>query len=458
MQHLDFENDLLTPEDNLKYNKIQKSILKEHIKKELIGVFVKQLDSEDIYIKYHGLVGIRKLVSHETDPQISQAIDLGAVPLIFSIIKMNITPYHTYESCYILTNIASGNQEETAVVADLGGIELFIELTKSKIFDIAEQSVWALGNLAGDNDEYKNKILEGGGHQAIIEFAQVCEGLLNDGFNGSLNSLNQCVWALTNLCQNQSSLYIISNICKLLKYAQQSNNLLEVLNALSEHTKQQEVVQLLFENQCIKIILQSLTHKSFEVIRSASAILVDISMGSKEQAKYLIEQQLLKYIQKLLTHNKVQIRKLVVQLLQMIAISSYELTVEILKDQLIMNQLSNIAIQDQKLMIDAFRVYLNMTQFIQIQDLQSLINYKYFQIIQLFTLKQEKGEIKLIIDSIQNLIQNIDPYQLKTWQQEFQGILQNLIKLAANLSWQTEVEQLQVIIQKLNAYEFQINL
>ena len=51
---------------------------------------------------------------------------------------MNITPYHTYESCHALTNIASGNSEETAVVADLGGIELFIGFTKSKIYDIAE--------------------------------------------------------------------------------------------------------------------------------------------------------------------------------------------------------------------------------------------------------------------------------------------------------------------------------
>ena len=51
---------------------------------------------------------------------------------------MNITPYHTYEACYALTNIASGDSEETAVVEDLGGIELFIGLIKSNIYDIAE--------------------------------------------------------------------------------------------------------------------------------------------------------------------------------------------------------------------------------------------------------------------------------------------------------------------------------
>ena len=60
------------------------------------------------------------------------------MPLLFDVIKNNITPYHTYEACYSLTNVASGDSKQTATVADLGGVNLFVELTKCNFYDIVE--------------------------------------------------------------------------------------------------------------------------------------------------------------------------------------------------------------------------------------------------------------------------------------------------------------------------------
>ena len=70
---------------------------------------------------------------------------------MISIIKTALTPYHVHEACWSLTNIASGSYEETESVVSGGGIRIFVKLVNSDILEIADQAIWALGNIAGDN-------------------------------------------------------------------------------------------------------------------------------------------------------------------------------------------------------------------------------------------------------------------------------------------------------------------
>jgi len=49
-----------------------------------------------------------------------------------------------------LTNVASGSSEQTQVVIKCGGVVPLVELLKSPFLNVAEQAVWALGNIAGD--------------------------------------------------------------------------------------------------------------------------------------------------------------------------------------------------------------------------------------------------------------------------------------------------------------------
>lgn len=56
-----------------------------------------------------------------------------------------------FEAAWVLTNICSGTSEQTQEVVNCKAVPLLIRLLSSKDEELAEQCVWALGNIAADS-------------------------------------------------------------------------------------------------------------------------------------------------------------------------------------------------------------------------------------------------------------------------------------------------------------------
>ena len=89
----------------------------------------------------------------------------------------------------MLTNICSGNSQQTKVVIQSGAIPVLIRLLSSSP-ELAEQCVWALGNIAADSPECRKMLLNAG----------MIKGLVKLMSSDRMTMLKNVSWTMSNLC------------------------------------------------------------------------------------------------------------------------------------------------------------------------------------------------------------------------------------------------------------------
>ncbi|KAK8589784.1 hypothetical protein V6N12_024175 [Hibiscus sabdariffa] len=173
------------------HKKRRQGLQPQSIQLEIYPAMVAGVCTDDRNLQLEATTRFRELLSIEKSPPIEGVIRAGIVPRFIEFLVREDFPKLQFEAAWALTNIASWTSEDTKVEIDHGTIPILVKLLGSSGAD----SIWALGNVAGDSPATRNVVL---GHDALLPLL----AHLNE--NAKLTVLRNATWTLLNFCRGKS--------------------------------------------------------------------------------------------------------------------------------------------------------------------------------------------------------------------------------------------------------------
>lgn len=163
---------------------------------------------------YKAAYECRTSLSVEFSPPIQQVVDAGIIPRCAALLALDfyqamgdssvaqsreLINKIRVEAAWIITNVASGTSEQTEYVVEQGVVPLLVAMLCEEDDTIIDQSVWALGNIAGDSECMRDNVLA---HNALpiviklIEKYQVAKE--------HIKILRNLTWLISNLSRGRN--------------------------------------------------------------------------------------------------------------------------------------------------------------------------------------------------------------------------------------------------------------
>lgn len=267
---------------------------------------LEQIHSSDFDSQLAATVKFRQILSRERNPPIDLVIQSGVVPDLVQFMNSSNPEMLQLEAAWALTNIASGNSQQTKYVVDAGAVPFFVQLLYSNSLEVKEQAIWALGNVAGDSAQFRDYVLECGSITPVLNL-----------FNTTKMSLiRTATWTLSNLCRGKNPQpdwaivrQSLPTLAKLI-YSIDTETLIDACWAISYLSDgPAEAIQAVIDARIPKRLVELLNHSSNLVQTPALRAVGNIVTGNDLQTQIVINAGVLNALLPLLSSNKESIKK-----------------------------------------------------------------------------------------------------------------------------------------------------
>lgn len=141
---------------------------------------------------YEATRAVRRLLSRASNPPVEAVLEADLMPYLVKMLGYTQKGEIQFEAAWALTNIAS--TEYTAEVYKSGAVPLLVPLLMVANENLREQAAWCLGNIAGDNAEFRDTVLESGALNGLV-------ANLRQPF--SIEMKRNTMWVISNLCRGK---------------------------------------------------------------------------------------------------------------------------------------------------------------------------------------------------------------------------------------------------------------
>lgn len=257
---------------------------------------------------FQGILLIRKMLSVEKSVPFKEVIESGVISHMVQHLANFEFPDLQFECAWAITNLlADPRPDSSAVVMSCGAIPRLIEMLKSPSEECVDQSIWALGNLAGESTECRDACLEMGAMPEVLRILTAP--------NRALGTVRNAVWTASNLCRGrpQPSLEMVGMAAPVLANLLNHSDFTVVVDAawglsyISDGPADR--VQVLIEANVIHRIVELLSSPSSTLKTPALRIIGNVASGDDQQTQTIINAGALAYFHELLRHSKRAIRK-----------------------------------------------------------------------------------------------------------------------------------------------------
>lgn len=257
--------------------------------------------------KLDTLTKIRKILSIDSNPPIEKVVQSNLLPVIVSFLQRHDNYKLQFEAAWTLTNVASGDTKFTQAVVNANALPSLISLLDSPYEDVKEQTVWALGNIAGDCIALRDLVIQHGIVDAILRNLNPTQQ--------RIGTLRNMAWTLSNVCRGKPAAppSIIWRIIPALTSLLQNDDddvLSDSLWGLCYITdgSNEQVDAVVSTNVCMRIV-ELMNHPNHTIQTPALRTIGNIVTGSDQATQTVIDCGAIMILKNLLGHQKKNIKK-----------------------------------------------------------------------------------------------------------------------------------------------------